>query len=176
MPELPPHSLILHLAQVVESSDDAIVTKALDSTITSWNAAAERMFGYTSDEAVGRSIRMIIPPELQSEEDAVLAQIRAGNALRHFETVWPTAPWPCAVASRCTSRNRWIPVNSWRRWRRWSPDRHCVREHGVTGAASSAQAWRASRRSAAAPKLSRALRNAAMLGGRCHNEMPWRSA
>ena len=87
MPELPSHSLILHLAQVVESSDDAIVTKDLDSTITSWNVAAERLFGYTSDEAVGRSIRMVIPPELQAEEDTVLAQIRAGNVLRHFETV-----------------------------------------------------------------------------------------
>ncbi|AMY10567.1 Sensory/regulatory protein RpfC [Luteitalea pratensis] len=87
MSELSPHSLIQHLAQVVEWSDDAIVTKDLHSTITSWNRAAERMFGYTAAEAIGRSVRMIIPPELQSEEDTVLAKIRSGEALSHFETV-----------------------------------------------------------------------------------------
>jgi PAS domain S-box-containing protein len=74
------------LAAVVDSSDDAIVTKRLDSTITFWNRAAERMFGYTADEAIGRSIRMIIPPELQDEEDHVLAHIRAGQTVDHFET------------------------------------------------------------------------------------------
>jgi PAS domain S-box-containing protein len=75
------------LAAVVESSDDAIVTKDLNSTIRSWNAAAERMFGYTAAEAIGRSIRMLIPEELQSEEDLVLAKIRAGEKLDHFETI-----------------------------------------------------------------------------------------
>ena len=74
------------LAAVVEWSDDAIVTKRLDSIITSWNRAAERMFGYTADEAIGQSVRMIIPPELQSEEDTVLAQLRAGQTINHFET------------------------------------------------------------------------------------------
>jgi PAS domain S-box-containing protein len=79
--------MLRHLARVVESSDDAIVSKDLNSTIQSWNAAAERMFGYTAAEAVGRSIRMIIPDELQHEEDDVLQKIRAGEALTHFETV-----------------------------------------------------------------------------------------
>src|SRR4029077_17845554 len=75
------------LAAVVESSDDAIVTKDLNSTITSWNAAAERMFGYTAAEAIGKSIRMLIPEELQDEEDVVLAKIRAGGKVDHYETV-----------------------------------------------------------------------------------------
>ena len=74
------------LAAVVESSDDAIVSKDLNSIITSWNRGAERMFGYTASEAVGRSIRMIIPPDLQSEEDMVLARIHAGATVDHYET------------------------------------------------------------------------------------------
>src|SRR5262245_18594515 len=76
-----------YLARIVDSSDDAIVSKDLDGTITSWNAAAERMFGYTPAEAVGRSIRMIIPADRQNEEDFVLSQIRAGESVRHFETI-----------------------------------------------------------------------------------------
>jgi len=74
------------LRAVVESSDDAIIAKTLESTITSWNPAAERMFGYTADEAIGRSIRMIIPADLQSEEDLVLDRIRSGKTVDHFET------------------------------------------------------------------------------------------
>src|SRR3712207_1031941 len=76
-----------HLARVVESSDDAIVSKDLNGTILSWNRAAERMFGYTADEAIGRSIRMIIPADRQHEEDLVLARIRSGNAVEHYETI-----------------------------------------------------------------------------------------
>jgi len=76
-----------HLAKVVESSDDAIISKDLSSTIISWNGAAERMFGYTAAEAVGRSIRMIIPDDRQFEEDNVLARIRAGEAVTHYETI-----------------------------------------------------------------------------------------
>ena len=68
-----------HLARVVESSDDAIVSKDLNGIITSWNRAAELMFGYTAAEAVGQSIRMIIPADRQAEEDMVLARIREGN-------------------------------------------------------------------------------------------------
>jgi PAS domain S-box-containing protein len=88
-----PHSImrrdpleLAHLAKIVDSSDDAIVSKDLDGTIRSWNRAAERMFGYTAEEAVGRSIRMIIPADLQAEEDSVLARIRSGLTVDHFET------------------------------------------------------------------------------------------
>ena len=63
----------------MESSDDAIVSKDLNGIITSWNRAAERMFGYTAAEAIGQSIRMIIPADRQAEEDMVLARIRAGR-------------------------------------------------------------------------------------------------
>ena len=72
---------------MIESSDDAIVTKDLNSIITSWNPAAERMFGYTAAEAIGQSIRMLIPEELQTEEDVVLAKIRSGEKIDHYETV-----------------------------------------------------------------------------------------
>ena len=72
---------------MIESSDDAIVTKDLNSIITSWNPAAERMFGYTAAEAIGQSIRMLIPDELQTEEDVVLAKIRSGEKIDHYETV-----------------------------------------------------------------------------------------
>ncbi len=75
------------LAAIVDSSDDAIVSKSLDSIITSWNRGAERIFGYTSEEAVGRSILMLIPPERQGEEADILAHIRAGDRVDHFETI-----------------------------------------------------------------------------------------
>jgi PAS domain S-box-containing protein len=75
------------LAAVVESSDGAIITQDLTSIITSWNPAAERLFGYTAAEAIGKSIRMLIPDELQGKEDLVLATIRAGERVDHYETV-----------------------------------------------------------------------------------------
>jgi PAS domain S-box-containing protein len=75
------------LSAIVTSSDDAIVSKTLDGIITSWNPAAERMFGYTAAEAIGQSIRLIIPPERQAEEDYVLNRIRHGEKVDHFETV-----------------------------------------------------------------------------------------
>ena len=87
MPEFVDPFAVRHLARVVESSDDAIVSKDLNGVITSWNAAAERLFGYTAGEAIGRSIRMIIPSDRQSEEDMVLARIRSGQGVTHFETI-----------------------------------------------------------------------------------------
>jgi PAS domain S-box-containing protein len=78
------------LSAIVDSSDDAIVSKTLDGIVISWNPAAERIFGYTAAEAIGHSIRLIIPPELQAEEDYVLSQIRQGRRIDHFETIRQT--------------------------------------------------------------------------------------
>jgi PAS domain S-box-containing protein len=74
------------LASIVESSDDAIVGKDLDGVITSWNRGAERLFGYTAEEVIGRSIAIIIPAERMPEEDYVLQNIRAGHRVEPFET------------------------------------------------------------------------------------------
>lgn len=75
------------LSAIVESSDDAIVSKNLNSIITSWNEGAERIFGYTEAEAIGRPITMIIPPSRLYEEDVILSNIRKGKKTDHFETV-----------------------------------------------------------------------------------------
>jgi PAS domain S-box-containing protein len=83
---LPPDAA-LRLAAIVESSEDAIVSKDLNGVITSWNRGAERLFGYTTEEAIGRSITMLIPPDRLSEEDVVLAQIRRGERVEHFDTI-----------------------------------------------------------------------------------------
>jgi PAS domain S-box-containing protein len=75
------------LSAIVDSSFDAIVSKTLDGIITSWNPAAERMFGYTAEEAVGRPISLIIPVERRSEEQIILSRLRRGEKIDHFETV-----------------------------------------------------------------------------------------
>jgi PAS domain S-box-containing protein len=74
------------LASIVESSDDAIISKSLDGTIQSWNAGAERLFGYTAADAVGRHISLVIPEERVAEEDDIIASLKAGQRIEHFET------------------------------------------------------------------------------------------
>src|SRR5262245_24730765 len=86
-PGEPGEHLASLLAAIVESSDDAIVTKTLEGIVTSWNRGAERIFGYTADEAIGRSITLIIPEDRLPEEDAVLARVRRGERVDHFDTV-----------------------------------------------------------------------------------------
>jgi PAS domain S-box-containing protein len=75
------------LASIVDSSDDAIVSKNLDGIITSWNSGAERVFGYSASEAVGQPITLVIPHDRQSEEREILTRIRRGERIDHFETV-----------------------------------------------------------------------------------------
>jgi len=75
------------LGAIVASSDDAIISKTLDGVITSWNAGAEKIFGYTAAEAIGQSITMIVPEDRLDEEAEVLRRVRAGERIDHFETV-----------------------------------------------------------------------------------------
>jgi PAS domain S-box-containing protein len=72
---------------VVASSDDAILTKSSEGVITGWNAAAAELYGYAADEAVGRSIAMLIPPERAGEELRLLERVMRGERVRHYETV-----------------------------------------------------------------------------------------
>ena len=72
---------------IVESSEDAIISKNLDAVIVSWNAGAQRIFGYTEAEAVGRPITILIPPELQDEAKKILEKLRAGERIEHYETM-----------------------------------------------------------------------------------------
>src|SRR5918912_2942625 len=82
-PEVAPY----WLAAIVESAEDAVVTKTLDGVITSWNKGAERVFGYTAEEAIGRSVTMLIPEDHPDEEPSIIARLRAGERIEHYETV-----------------------------------------------------------------------------------------
>jgi PAS domain S-box-containing protein len=75
------------LAAIVESSEDAIISKTLEGVITAWNRGAEKLFGYTSSEALGKSMRMLIPPQRMNEEPEILMRIGRGDSVEHFETI-----------------------------------------------------------------------------------------
>jgi PAS domain S-box-containing protein len=80
-------AIAVRLAAIVEFSDDAVIAKDLNSTITAWNGAAERLYGYTANEAIGQSVRIIIPPDRQHEEDEVLERLGRGETIKHLDTV-----------------------------------------------------------------------------------------
>src|SRR5262249_21644903 len=86
-PDLRTDEAAAFLAAIIDSSDDAIFSESLDGVITSWNRGAEQMFGYSAPEAIGQHITLIIPPEHSAEEDDVLAQVRRGERIEHYETV-----------------------------------------------------------------------------------------
>src|SRR5690242_8597695 len=82
-PELAPY----WLAALIESADDAIISKTLDGIITSWNEGARRIFGYTADEVIGKSVTILIPADHEDEEPTILARLRAGKRIEHYETI-----------------------------------------------------------------------------------------
>ena len=132
------------LAAIVESSDDAIVSKDLNGIVTSWNAAAERMFGYSADEMIGKSIRTVIPADRQSEEDEVLAILRGrpGRSFRNHPA--PQRRQPRAdFADRLSDSRRHRPVVGASKTAR---DIRALRERRPNG--STARRERAGRRDA----------------------------
>jgi two-component system sensor histidine kinase VicK len=82
-----------HLAAVIQYSEDGIISKDLDGNILTWNAAAERIYGYTREEAVGKNMAMLLPPERSDEEADILARMRHGECVSHFETVACEEEW-----------------------------------------------------------------------------------
>ena len=82
-PELAPY----WLSAIIESADDAVISKTLDGIITSWNKGAERIFGYTADEVIGKPVTILIPPGHEDEEPTILARLRAGDRIEHYETI-----------------------------------------------------------------------------------------
>ncbi|HEX3934549.1 MAG TPA: PAS domain S-box protein, partial [Puia sp.] len=87
------------LAAIIDSSEDAIISKTLEGFITSWNPAAERMFGYEEAEVIGKHISLLIPPDKLSEEDMIINRIRNGLEVKHFDTI------------RVTRSGKMIPIS-----------------------------------------------------------------
>ena len=85
-PELAPY----WLAALIESADDAIISKTLEGIITSWNRGAQRVFGYTAEEVIGKPVTILIPPDHLDEEPAILARLRRGDRIEHYETIRKT--------------------------------------------------------------------------------------
>src|SRR5687767_12772430 len=81
-----PHAIEATLAAIVSSSEDAIFSKDPTGVLTSWNPGAEKLYGWSADEAIGRSVRIIIPSHRLGEENVILEQILAGNRVDHYET------------------------------------------------------------------------------------------
>ena len=77
----------LHLASIIDGAQDAIYSKKLDGTIMAWNAGAERLFGYPANEALGKSVMMLVPPDLSQEERSIFEKIRTGTRVEHFDTL-----------------------------------------------------------------------------------------
>src|SRR5690348_2594591 len=82
-----PEQALAHLAAIVESSDDAIVSKTLDGIIVSWNSGAQRLYGYPAAEAIGMAMTVLLPEDRAQEENQILEQIERGDRVQHFETV-----------------------------------------------------------------------------------------
>src|SRR6476620_58653 len=83
----PPEELQSRLAAVVESSDDAILSMTLEAIVTTWNKGAERMFGYTAQEMIGKSVTLILPQDRLNEEPAMLERLKRGERVEHYETL-----------------------------------------------------------------------------------------
>src|SRR5436190_20905746 len=87
LPDIRDEEMRQLLAAIVDSSDDAIVSKTLEGVVTSWNRGAEAIFGYSAEDMIGRPISLLFPPDRLSEEDLILYRIRHGERVDHFETV-----------------------------------------------------------------------------------------
>ncbi|MEO7051553.1 MAG: HWE histidine kinase domain-containing protein [Rhodanobacter sp.] len=97
------NSLAAHLAAIVKYSDDAILSKDLNGVITSWNRGAERLFGYTAEETIGRSVTLLIPQGMPDEEPGILDRIRRGEAIDHYQTVRVCKDGSLVNVSLCVS-------------------------------------------------------------------------
>src|SRR3546814_16294093 len=91
------------LAAIVEHSDDAILSKSLDGIIASWNSSAERLFGYSADEAIGKPITLLIPDDRLHEEDMLIGGVREGRRPEHFETLRRRKKGPMVTVSLSVS-------------------------------------------------------------------------